>query len=267
MADKDAAKRRRQARNRQERMKRQSRVEGARRSASTRPARTTEGARAADGDAPASGAPSGSGGLLGRLFPPRPAQPAKGAGGRPARTAPAPSVPVDVGDVSGVRGAFVRATAQPGGRATVLALIVAIVSAVTLLAFPVAPAAVLDGFGRLVVEASTDDAGERADLVEELTDADAVLESVLLTDLLNPVVAAVYALIPVAIAAVAVASLHRPTRSRTLLISALAAAMYVFLTGPIGIYFLVGALALGWGAFQSRKADAAAAVAASSDDG
>lgn len=264
MADKDAAKRRRQARNRQERMKRQSRVQGARRSESARPARTTEGAPTAD--AAAAGSPPASGGLLGKLFPPRPA-PAKGPGGRPARTAPAPSVAVDVGEVSGVRGAFVRATAQPGGRATVLALMVAIVSGVTLLAFPIAPDPVLEGLGRVVVEASTDDADQRAELVEEFADADAVLESVLLTDLVNPAVAAVYALIPVAIAAVAVAALHKPTRSRTLLISAMAAAMYVFLTGPIGIYFLVGALALGWGAFQSRKADTAAALAAASDDG
>lgn len=264
MADKDAAKRRRQARNRQERMKRQSRVQGARRSEASRPARTTEGAATADA---AGGAPrqAASGGVLGRLFPPRPA-PAKGPGGRPARTPPAPSVPVDVGDVSGVRGAFVRATAQPGGRATVLALMVAVVSAVTLLVSPVAPDPVLEGFGRLVVESSTDDADERAELVEEFADADAVLESVLLTDLVNPAVAVLYALIPVAIAAVAVAALHKPTRSRTLLISALAAAMYVFLTGPIGIYFLVGALALGWAAFQSRKADTAAALAAASDD-
>ncbi len=263
-ADKDAAKRRRQARNRQERLQRQKRIEGAKRSVS-KPAPSKGGPKADDGGGRSTS--SSSGGLLGRFFPPRQAAADEGTDGRPSRaqpsrpTRPTRSVPVEVDDVGGVRGFVQRSLAQPGGRPTLLALLLSIVSAVTLLAFPVIPQFVLEGYGRTVVEASP--VGEEAlqGRIERFEDADPVTQMVRALDTDNPVAIVVFALVPVAISIIAASALTKPTRSRTLLISAMVAAVYTFLTGAIGVYFFLGVVCLGWASFQSRKADAMVAAA------
>lgn len=265
-ADKDAAKRRRQARNRQERMQRQKRIEGAKRPG-TRPAPSKGGPTADAGAAPA---PSSSGGLLGRLFPPRarPEAAAEGPDGRPSRAQPTRparptrSVPVEVDDVGGVRGFLQRSQAQPGGRPTLLALLLALVSAVTLLAFPVIPQLVLEGYGRTVVEASPVGEDALAGRIQRFEDADPVTEMVRALETANPVAIVLFAVVPIIISVIAVRALTSPTRSRTLLISAMAAAVYTFLSGAIGVYFFLGVICLGWASFQSRKADAMVAAAA-----
>lgn len=274
-ADKDAAKRRRQARNRQERQNRQARTEGAKRAAA-RPSRTAEErpARAAKGTVktdlsktPARPA-AASGGLLGKLFPPRP-EPVQGTDGRPARTARPPRPPsevVEVGEVPGPRGILLRLTSQPGGRAAVLALLVAMVSGLTLFVAPVAPPPVLDEYGAMVaVQADGGDPLDTAaldDVQEDFADDPVVAEySVGLLDLVPPAAAAIYALVPVLIAAMAVRALTRGTRTRTLMICAVTGVLYVVMLGPIGVFFFLGVLALGFAAYQSAKADKAALAA------
>ncbi|WCO68347.1 hypothetical protein PO878_06345 [Iamia majanohamensis] len=280
-SDKDAAKRRRQARNRQERTKRQTRVEAAGRP-SSRPARTADGVAATTGRrAPAKGTkattgdgasapanPIGSGSLLGKLFPPRPqGEATKGAGGRPSRAQPTQSVVVDVGEAEGVRGWLHQRMSQPGGRPALLALFVAVVSAVTLLAFPVLPRFAFEYYGETVVQASGEAAGESQAQVDAMVDTFADGDTISagtsrLSDVAPLPYTLVFSLIPVIICALAVSSLTKPTRSRTLLISALAAAMYVFFSQGIGTFFILGVLALGFGAYKSRKADAAGAAVA-----
>lgn len=263
-------------------MNRQSRVEGARRSGSKRPSRTVEatptrrkGSAKAEKTSAKSGAgksgkgPSldkdeaaandeaaapAAGGLMGKLFPPRPTD----ADGRPTRPQPVQSVVVDLEeDPGGWRGAVLRASIQPGGRPAILALIAGIVCAGVLVFGSVLPQASFDWFGGEVVRASG--AGDAA--IADFEDADPVVHYRRLLDVLGPVGTAVFAVVPLGITVMAVRSLSRPTRSRTLLISAITAAIFVFMTQAIGIYFLVGAGALGWAAFKSRKADQQAALA------
>lgn len=285
-ADKDEAKRRRQARNRQERQNRQTRVQGARRSESGRPARTPDavptrkkkgsaagGAKAATGGAKAASSASkaeaapAAGGILGKLFPPRPEAPAKGSGGRPSRSQPTQSVVVDVEEADGMRGWLQVRMSQPGGRPALLGLFVAVVSAVTLLAFPVLPRFAFEGYGEMVVQeaaAATDaTAAQTTQMVDAFNDGDSVSAGTSrLGDVVPVAYALVFALIPIAIAGLAVASLTKATRSRTLLISALAAALYVFFSQGIGTFFILGVAALGFAAYKSRKADALAAAEA-----
>ena len=71
-----------------------------------------------------------------------------------------------------------------------------------------------------------------------------------------------FAIIPVIICLLATLALTRPTRTRTLLISALAAAMYVFFSKGVGFFFILGVAALGYGWYKSRQADQAAAAEA-----
>lgn len=290
-ADKDAAKRRRQARNRQERSKRQDRVEGARR-AESRPARTADAVASSgksrakggavrsrasateeDQTAPSGGAtrssPQPAGGLLGKLFPPRP-DAGTGSGGRPSRAQPKESVIVDAGEAGetgGLRGWLAIRMSQPGGRPVLLALFVSIVSAVTLLAFPVLPRFAFEYYGETVVEASAVNAGETGAaaeaMIETFNEGDTISAGASRLLEVAPLgYALVFSLIPVVICGLAVSSLTRPTRSRTLLISALAAALYVFFSQGIGTFFILGVAALGWGAYKSRKADALAVAEA-----
>lgn len=274
-ADKDAAKRRRQARNRQEREKRQTRVEGARRSGSARPARTSDGVAATGRKGGSSTAktsqppanPIGSGSLLGKLFPPRPAPTtAKGTGGRPARAQPTESVVYEVEEGAGARAWVMGRMSQPGGRAVLLALLVAIVSSITLLTTPVVRTSAFEYYGQEVVEASASSETERASLVEGFEEADPVGEGTArLLDVVPPLVALVYAVIPLLICGFAAFSLTRATRSRTLLIMALAAAMYLFFAS-FNSTFIVAVGALGFAAYQSRKADALAVAGPAEDD-
>lgn len=277
-ADKDAAKRRRQARNRQERENRQARTEGAKRAAS-RPSRTVEetptrakgAGKTSLAKDPAPSTAAAPTGLLGKLFPPRPqaASGDKAAGARPARAARPPSEVVEVDAAPGPRGLLLRLTAQPGGRAAVLALLVAVVSGVTLLVAPIAPPPVLVQYGAIVaVQADGGDAGDTAavdEVVDEYLDPqnDAVVAEyrVPLLDLVAPLQAGLFIAVPILIAAMAVRSLTRPTRSRTLLICAITGAIYVFMLQGIGVYFLLGVFALGFAAYQSSKADKAALAA------
>ncbi len=287
-AEKDAAKRRRQARNRQERVKRQTRVEAAGRTTSSRPARTSEAvaAKGKRSSGTRSGATKGStatgsgtarqgaggstpaagGGLLGKLFPPRPApSEAKGEGGRPSRAQPSQSVVVDVEEAEGLRGWMTTRMAQPGGRPAMLALFVAIASAVTLLALPVIPRFAFQYYGETIVTTSAERSGasqaEVTSMVDQFNDGDTIgAGTSRLADVAPIAYALVFSLIPIVICALAVSSLTKPTRSRTLLISALAAAMYVFFSQGIGTFFILGVLALGFGAYKSRKADQLAAA-------
>lgn len=160
-----------------------------------------------------------------------------------------------MGEVSGLRGEVVRRSAQPGGRPALLALLVATVFVVVVAAFPVTPRIVLQGYGRVVVEASDARARVREGRLDRFDEATPRFASDLLFRSYPPLVAAVLALVPLALAAVAVASLTKPTRSRTLLITAVGGFMYVFFTGAIGTYFLLGVIALGFAAYRSRKAD------------
>lgn len=270
MTDKDAAKRRRQARNRQERINRQKRIEGARRSEAARqsddtgrPSRTTSGKQ---GDA----APQAkSTGLMGKLFPPRPAPAAKGGGGkggasRPAR-GPMESPVLDVGEVSGFRAQLGRRLIQPGGRATLLALTLAIVSAGMLLFAPIVPLEAFETYGEILIEDAPIDAAERAGQMAAF-EAGEVIDAgtVRITALQAPGIIVVFALVPILIAIVAVASLTRPTRSRTLLMSALASALFFFVAQGLSTFFLPGVIALGWASYQSRKLDQP--VAATAED-
>lgn len=289
-ADKDAAKRRRQARNRQERENRQARTEGAKR-ASTRPSRTVEETptkgRTKTSLAKTPARPAAApGGFLGKLFPPRPEAPAKGADGRPARGAVAPtgddegaearparagrparppSVVVEVDDIDGPRGLLLRLTAQPGGRAIVLAMLVSVVFAVTLLAFPVLPSTDLAGYGETVVEARVEaEGGDDGAVDDALADfTRSPVESVRGLDYRPPqlYVAIGIALVPILIAAFAVRGLLRPTRSRTLFMTAIAGVLYFVANPGVGLYYVLGVIALGFGAYQSSKADKAALAA------
>ncbi|QYG92041.1 hypothetical protein HC251_06045 [Iamia sp. SCSIO 61187] len=273
-ADKDAAKRRRQARNRQERQNRQARTEGAKR-ASTRPSRTaTETPTKSSGKTslaktPARSQPA-SGGLLGKLFPPRPeASSGTATGGRPARTARPPSQVVEVDTDAGPRGTLARYTAQPGGRAAVLALIVGAVCAVTLLAFPVWPSTDLTAYGETVVRAQVeagDDAGDDDVLDDAVRDFQTrPVENV--PGLAYPTpqlyLALAMSLLPLVITVFAVRGLVRPTRSRTLMFSTVAGVLFVATNPVIGLFFFVGVVALGVAAYQSSKADKAAQAASS----
>lgn len=278
-ADKDAAKRRRQARNRQERQNRQARTDGAKRAAArpsrsaeetpTRPAKGAGAKGRTDLTKTAARPAAAPGGVLGRLFPPRP-EPVQGTDGRPARTARPPRPPsevVEVGEVPGPRGILLRLTSQPGGRAAVLALLVALVSGLTLFVAPVAPPPVLDELGAMVVvQADGGDALDTAaldDVQEESFADDPVVAaySVGLLDLVPPLAAVIYALVPVLIAGMAVRALTRGTRTRTLMICAVTGVLYVVMLGPIGIFFFLGVLALGFAAYQSAKADKVALAA------
>ncbi|CAN5639083.1 hypothetical protein BH24ACT4_BH24ACT4_19380 [soil metagenome] len=288
-ADKDAAKRRRQARNRQERQQRQTRVQGARRSETGRPARTPDavptrkkkgssasGTKAAAtttkaGSTGATAAAPASGGLLGKLFPTRTqTTTAEGTGGRPSRAQPKESVIIDVDEAPGARGWLQIRMSQPGGRPALLGLFVALVSAVTLLGFPVLPRFAFEGYGELVVQdaAAVSDAtpAQTTQMVDTFNDADPISAGTSrLGDVAPLPFALVFSLIPIAITGLAVASLTKPTRSRTLLISALAAALYVFFSQSIGTFFILGVAALGFAAYKSRKADALAASEAADD--
>ncbi len=290
-ADKDAAKRRRQARNRQERQNRQARTEGAKRAAA-RPSRTAEevptrsgrsGAKAGSGgkgttaktdlSKPATGRPSRTAedtaaapsGIMGKLFPPRP-QPADGDGeARPVRPVRIPSEVVEVDAGPGPRGQIVRYTAQPGGLATVLAFLIALVSAATLLAFPVWPSPDLTGYGETVVRSQLEAEGARDgdidDAVEELQRSS--LEQLRGVEFGTPGIFLVVmiAALPVIICFFAVRSLLRPTRSRTLMWSAIAGGAAVVFNLGTGIYFVPGVIGLGFAAYQSAKVDKAAAAA------
>jgi len=263
-ADKDAAKRRRQARNRQERLAREARVEGAKRSTS-RPARTTSGrvsgssgSDGGSGDRQAASS-AGSGGLLGKLFPPRPDTDAA-ADDRPPSLLRTPSVVVDVDGGPGVAGWLRRALAQPGGRPVLLALLAAVVSAIAVLVLPVAPRLVQEVPARLAVEASTDDDAVREERLEAFDDADGIVESARLLEVVSPPIGVVFALFPLLITGTAVASLTKVTRGRTLLYSTFIGALYVMFTGMIA-FFVVGAGLLAFAAYKSRKADVAALAA------
>lgn len=280
-ADKDAAKRRRQARNRQERQNRVARTEGAKRAAS-RPSRTPEETpdRSASkgvsktnlAKRPAPSQPA-AGGFMGKLFPPRPEPAPEGTDGRPARTAGrpqrAPSEVVEVEDASGARGVLLTFTSQPGGRAAVLALLAALVAGVALFILPVAPPNVLGRYGAVtVVQAEGDDPTDTAvvdDAQDELIKGDLVRAeySVDILGLMPLPAALVFAMIPVLLAGMAVRALTRPTRSRTLMICSIAGVAYVVLGGEVGRFFLVGVLAIGFAAYQSSKADRAALAASS----
>lgn len=274
-ADKDAAKRRRQARNRQERENRQARTEGAKRSAS-RPSRTAEETPArgrgkgattslAKDDAPA----PAPGGLLGKLFPPRPDAASSGragAGERPGRRPPPPpSVVVEVDEgASGLPGILQRSLAQPGGKAVLLAVVVGLVCFVTLLVAPVWPTPVLTAVGEqaTTISAEVGDWGTEQEAIDAYDEGDPVFVQGAMTDAVVVPIGVAFAFLPVAISAIAFSSLTKPSRSRTLLFCAMGGVLYFFVSGPLGTYFLPGAAALGWGAWQSRKVDQRALAAA-----
>lgn len=288
-ADKDAAKRRRQARNRQERENRQARTEGAKRAAS-RPARTaaetpkvdmakgggrskggrstTTAAKGKDGRPSRTvtadeAAPARSGGLLGSLFPPRPPA-GEGGEARPGRPARVPSQVVEVDADPGIRGHLQRWSAQPGGRPALLALLAAVVAAVSLIALPVLPSYDLSGYGETVVEAKVQaEEGEDANTDDAIAEMrNNPTETVRALELKSPQVYLVLLgfVVPILLASTAIRALLRPTRSRTMLVCAIAGAMFVLLQGSIP--FLLVAAFLGWGAWQSSKADKAAAAKA-----
>lgn len=289
-ADKDAAKRRRQARNRQERDNRQARTEGVKRAAN-RPARTAAetppvdmakgGGKARSGRATATAkgrdgrpsrtltdteetAPARSGGILGSLFPPRPPAGEAGADGRRARPVRVPSEVVEVDADDGFRGHLQRWSAQPGGRSVLLALLAAVVAAVSLMALPVLPSYDLSGYGTTVVEARVRaQEGEDADTKDAVAEMAAnPTETVRALELKTPQLYLILLgfVVPIMLAGTAIRALLRPTRSRTLLVCAIAGAMFVLLQGSIP--FLLVAGFLGFGAWQSSKADKVAAAAA-----
>lgn len=277
MSDKDAAKRRRQARNRQERINRQKRIEGARRSES-RPSRTADaGARPARGAAAAGrgGRPSRTateapapGGILGKLFPPRPAPAARGDGDAkapPARGARTPMprhsvvVDVDVADATGIRAELLRRSAQPGGRPALIGAVLAVVVTVLLFTAPLAAREAFEGYGRMVVrqvpqtEVSVD---ERLKTFEE--DDPVVFGTERLTESAPLGLVLGVAGILLASTLAAAWSLTRPTRSRTLMLSTFALAIVSFFLGIIPIVIVVAVL--GFATFKSRQADRAAAI-------
>ena len=54
----------------------------------------------------------------------------------------------------------------------------------------------------------------------------------------------------------------QPLKGVVLMICAVTGVIYVVFLGPIGIFFFLGVLALGFAAYQSAKADKAALAAA-----
>lgn len=264
-AEKDAAKRRRQARNRQERLNRQNRVEGAKKSPA-RPARTTTGRAEAKPDPSAAGKaakpddtarPAASGGFLDKLFPPR--SDADGKTGRSDRPPPltrTPSVVVEM-EGTGAAAQIRHRLAQPGGMPVVLAFIAALASAVALIALPIVPRPVQEVPARMAVAASTSDKADRDARLETFDDAEPVTESARITDVVSPALAAGYALFPLLLTGMALISLTKVSRGRTLFFSAMLGALYVFMTGVFS-FFLIGAALLGYAAYKTRKADVAA---------
>lgn len=279
MSDKDAAKRRRQARNRQERINRQKRTVGARRTEpASRPSRRSTGA-AGPAAAGKDGRPSRSataapapGGLLGKLFPPRPAAGSSGsdtgsggAAARPARVAqPRESVVVEPEDVpAGARGEIARRMAQPGGRATFVAVVLALAVAVMVVVAPIAPRYAFEGYGRMVVEARPGTEAQQEDRLDAFIEGDAVaLGTQRLTEVWALPVVLGFALAMLLIVGLAARSLTLPSRSRTLLITSFAAVAVMFVLGQL-LLPLVAALA--FASYQSRKADRLAAVQAAQD--
>lgn len=285
MSDKDAAKRRRQARNRQERINRQKRTDAARpsrdagrSSASSRSGRDGRPSRSA------TSAPS-SGGFLGKLFPPRSEPAGKGdrsESPRPARVPqPRESIVLEFAaddGLSGMRGAVLRRMAQPGGRATTVALVLALMVVVMLFVVPLAlrpafPAvdagrATQEGegsFAEMVVRASPGTEAERTERLEALEDREpAALGTQRFTEVLSPVILAGFSLVLLLIVGTAFRSLDRPSRSRTLLITSFAVVGIMFVT-PLGNVLLPLVAALAFASYQSRKADRLAAVEAATE--
>lgn len=268
VTDKDAAKQRRQTRNRQVRQTRQTRTEAASRrrvepEPDPRPTRVRPGAKL--GRRPTS---------VGRRTPSRTppveppgkssappssgdAAPARTGRGRPDRSQPTRAT--DDTGVGGWRGWLAESSAVPGGRAALLALVVAVVGGITLFLFPVFPSPVFDAHGRGVVAAAPGTEQQRSARLERFDGADATVETAYLADVAGPAVAALFAVVPVLVAGSAVLSLRRPTRSRALLIAAFAMALFVLFGGAVGPFYIVAVGALGFGSYQSRKADSAAA--------
>lgn len=281
MSDKDAAKRRRQARNRQERINRQKRTEGARKPEPSRSSRSA-GTAGRDGRPSRAANPApASGGFLGKLFPPRPAPAAKGEGeggesARPQRVAqPRESVvyDVDTGGATGLRLQVVRHMAQPGGRATTIALVLSVVVAVMLFTAPLAlrpafPATDVGtatelgegAFAEMVVRAVPGTEAELTERLEALEDSDPVaFGTERFTEVLSPVVIGGFALVLILITATAFRSLTRTTRSRTLMISSFALVGVMFFSA-LGQVLLPLVAALAFASYQSRKADRMAVV-------
>jgi hypothetical protein len=279
-ADKDAAKRRRQARNRQERQNRQARTEGAKRSAA-RPSRTVEetpdrsakGAKTAakGGKTDLSKTPArpqpAPGGLMGKLFPPRPQAEGTDGTARPARPLRPPSQIVEVEDVPGLRGLLMRLLAQPGGRATIAGALFAVVAAATVLALPTWPSPDLTGYGEMVVEQALDARGATED---EIDDAVSEVQTSSLEQLRGigypaPQVyfVVLISLMPALIGYMAVRALLRPTRSRALLWCSFGGVAVFLFNQVTGIYFLPAVICWGFAAVQSSRADKAALAAAS----
>jgi hypothetical protein len=150
-----------------------------------------------------------------------------------------------------------------------MAMLALLAGAAALLAgAPVAPPPVLDQLGAvIVVQQDGGDPTSTAaldDVKEDFReDPVAAPYSEGLIDLVGPVPAVFYILVPLLIGALALRALTRPTRSRSLMISSIAGVAFVILTGPVGIFSFLGVLALGFAAYQSAKADRAALAASS----
>ena len=106
----------------------------------------------------------------------------------------------------------------------------------------------------------TDDDAVREERLEAFDDADGIVESARLLEVVSPPIGVVFALFPLLITGTAVASLTKVTRGRTLLYSTFIGALYVMFTGMIA-FFVVGAGLLAFAAYKSRKADVAALAA------
>lgn len=140
----------------------------------------------------------------------------------------------------------------PGQRAVLMAFLFAVVSAGTLLLFPVQVEREVDPDDPRVEEEFDED--EEIDLNEDGTVT--ILEDVRLVDEEGALVVAGIIGTPLLVTGAAVYFTKRPQRSTVYTFAMMALAAFIFLfAGPYGIIALPSMIALAVGGFQSRRAD------------
>lgn len=134
-------------------------------------------------------------------------------------------------------------TAEPGGRAVLIGFLLAVALSIGLPFIPLIQRPILPYVARQVIEAT----GSSGPVPEER------FESLTVASTASPLVV-VFLLVPVAVATSALFASGRPNRVRTLTVAAVSQVLFVFLAGIFGLFYVFSAGALGFGAWQARKA-------------
>lgn len=253
MTDKQAAKQRRQAQNRAARQ-----ALAARRAAATRSA--DEGADGRRGGEPEKRRRRGSrSATAGRRGASRVGAASHSSPTRPRavspRSEPSPSESYRPEPRSGLGRLHQSVTAEPGGRAVLIGFLLATALSIGLPFIPLIQRPILPYVARQVIEAT----GSSGPTPEER------FESLTVASTASPLVV-VFLLVPVAVAASALFASRRPNRVRTLTVAAISQVLFVFLAGIFGLFYVFSAGALGFGAWQARKAATGRTSAAEQDD-